>query len=235
MTALIIQIAPDRAVITTDTICIDTNGKPVRFTNKATVIPHLHMVVCHVGIRAPIAQWLHELEAWPCGQDVVAINAAAPKRLRRIWRKLEIDRTVNVSRDCAEIFHVGVSGGQVHGFRYSSKANFAPNVIEHGNTCTRPFVAPTDHAPEDPAKAISYYMHQQRDEARRQGLEHGIGGKIQLTEVSLAGIWATVLGEFDNYAESLELVTKHCTETYDRQFERRKWLLPVARWFGFAP
>ncbi len=181
MSAIIINLSPDYALVATDTLIVQMpDFRPAGFTEKARYWAEAKLIVAGTGLAGFSDFWLEWLMT---GQrafvDVVDLDAWAPAALAEMYRL----NTISTS-----VYHIGVStDGTIRGFRYSSEQNFESKPIPYGQTM-KPSAGPEPD--EDNPRSLEQLMLDQRaiQETLRPDDRVYIGGRIYLLDLQPDGI-----------------------------------------------
>ncbi|NLB60643.1 MAG: hypothetical protein GX806_06230 [Lentisphaerae bacterium] len=128
MSAIIINMSPEYALVATDTLVVKLpDYRPDGFTEKARLWPAAKMIVAGTGLAGFSDHWLDWLmSSAPVAADIEAVDKMAPETLLEMYRGCDQQTT---------IYHIGVAAdGLIKGFRYSSVELFSSQPIPCGQT-----------------------------------------------------------------------------------------------------
>jgi hypothetical protein len=211
MTSLIWHTEPEQALIAMDTLGTSTDGKPVIFTTKFYVVPHLRMVICSTG-AAFAGQWFIQVNDYMIVKGIDDLNSHAPKMLSSFWDLYKADYPLPAD-EAVTVYHIGFSEETdlIHSYTYRSTNGFISEPREYGLLYKPECAIPENYVfPQD----IKGLMEQQRKiEKTKPATERiCIGGEIYACQISREGIAIYPLGRFDDYDSDLDAILKNHTD-----------------------
>ena len=207
MSSIIFRVERSQVCVATDTLATSYDGKPLYFTNKAHIIPHLKMIIAGTGMARFLDRWLFSINNSPI-QGIDALDRKAPNNLPRIWGELKLQIPIpdNLS---TTVYHFGFSEvtGAIHAYAYRSENGFKSDRLKYGSGVNPRCAIPENF--EFPT-AIKGMMEEQR---RLQVLlpkneQVFVGGEIQIHHLMREGFNVYKLAEFDDYEEQKQAVYK---------------------------
>ncbi len=57
MSSLIVYTDQTQVLVVTDTLATHPDGRPVKFTTKAFIVPHLNLIMASTGIMGFLGRW----------------------------------------------------------------------------------------------------------------------------------------------------------------------------------
>ncbi len=180
MSAIIICISPEYALVATDTLVVRLpDFRPDGFTEKARLWAEAKIIVAGTGLAGFSDFWLDWLVNSGQGpMDIEALDMFAPAALLEMYRGSEQETTV---------YHVGIGAdGLMKGYRYSSTESFASRPIPYGQA-----VKPSAGAEPNPSRPrdIKQIMLDQKElQDRRPPAERvHIGGRMYIIDLKADG------------------------------------------------
>jgi hypothetical protein len=201
VSSLIFHTEETQALIATDTLAVLPNGRPLKFTTKAFVLPHLKLVVAGTGIARFLSRWFVRINDEMVVQDIDNLDYHAPRYLASVWPGFKQEFSVQDGLTTT-VYHFGFSEntGVIHSFAYRSANNFQSEPIAYGLGVKPECTIPENYSlPND----IRKMMDDQRSRERSQ--QHGqrlyIGGEIQIHHISKDGCAVYTLDRFEDYSQ----------------------------------
>jgi hypothetical protein len=201
MTSLIFFTDETQVLTATDTLATspDDKGRPLMFTTKAFIIPHLQLIMCGTGVGGFLGKWFIEVNDRMVVRDIDNLDYHTPKALGYLWQKFR-DEYFIPDYLTTTVYHFGFSemDGKIHNYVYRSVNNFISENILYGIG-----VKPICHPPENAGfpMIIKSLMDEQR--ALQQSLPKNervyIGGKIQVHHLTKAGFSVYILDQFEDF------------------------------------
>lgn len=198
MSAIIINLTPDFAHITTDTLVVGGDPlAPVGFTLKAKPWERMSMIVAGTGLFGFSDHWLTWADSSLHGMsDIDDVDLTMTTVLSEMYKGVSGSTTVY-------LFGVG-SDRQMKGFSYSSDLAFVSKPISYGQS-----VKPTAGPEPDPDsfRDLVQVMKAQRElqEAKPLDKRLHIGGEIRVLALDIDGAFShEVAYEFEDYQELIK-------------------------------
>lgn len=129
MSLLMFLHQEDDALIITDTLATDLEGKPLNFVDKCVAVPSMNLAVATTGYQQLMLRWVEQLRERVPARDIVMLDEHAPVALREIWAELQAEH--GPLSGTATVYHFGIDErtGRCRRFAYRSSADF---VSEEG-------------------------------------------------------------------------------------------------------
>ena len=130
MTALNFSITHEGIFVATDTL-VTRDGRPLMFTTKVLMLPHMDGFVSGTGSIALFQRWSHEiLSDGMVNMHVLDVNT--PDRLRKIWNEMS---DVERDNDPSDIYHLyyDPDEDQFGGFAYRCSNGFESEPLGYGD------------------------------------------------------------------------------------------------------
>ncbi|HDF2344055.1 TPA: hypothetical protein PC505_004076 [Morganella morganii] len=200
MSSLIFYTDDEQAVIATDTLAVTPDGKPYFFTNKATYVPTLNMVVSGLGLGTISAEWQDKVSHGLIYMDMDHLNSHASKYLLEMYK--EHQKRYGFGNDeSATIYHIGYSAkeGGYAAYAFRSTNNFQCERVPHG-TAAKP---DCDILEGNLFDLIPTMMQQQRSiqESIPQDQRIYIGGEVYAIHLTSGKAVYYRLAEFEDYRQ----------------------------------
>lgn len=131
MTSIVIFQSEREAVVAMDTLAIDHDRNPARYTTKAHYLPHLRTIVAGTGCGGFADDWYIEANKRMVVRNVETLNRLAPAKLRNLWARFRADYKVPESMTTT-VFHVGLSEdtGSIVAAQFHSADDFEPKPVD---------------------------------------------------------------------------------------------------------
>lgn len=201
MSSLIFFTNETRALVATDTLATSDKvcGAAFNFTSKASIIPHLRMIIAGTGCGGFCDRWLLQINSGMIVRGIDNLDFHAPSNLALLWsgykKKFAISDHATIS-----IFHFGFSEEDqtIHSYMYSSTNNFESKTVPYGLSGKPEFKCPK---PYELPKDFRFMMDSQRELQTSEAKENRIyiGGEIQLIRLEMDGFAVSSLGKFEDY------------------------------------
>src|SRR5205807_7567982 len=121
-----------QVIVATDTLATHPDGRPIKFTTKAFVVPHLNLIMACTGLMGFLGRWFVRVNDMVIAKGIDNLDYHAPRILSDLWQGCK--QELSIPEDLtASIYHFGISEntGLVHSYRYKSVENFRSDRIEH--------------------------------------------------------------------------------------------------------
>ncbi len=215
MTAFVIDIRRDKLSVAADTCgyLVGEVIKPVGFVSKVLAIPHLRAVLFGRGITAIGYRVGFDLMVSPQLQTIEAAAEALPGMLRRITEQYADEQGIEDHREI-QIFEAAFGGYSERDKRaklwtmYNYNGEYQPEEFPEGayGTVVMP-VLPAEFAlpPAAAALPLDKRMVAGMQAAKRYFEANGaaiVGGEVQITEATAAGVACRTVARFPDYAET---------------------------------
>jgi len=199
MSSLIFHTEPEQVFVAADTLATLEDGRPLMFTTKSFILPHLKMIICGTGLGGFLGQWFVEINDRMVVLDIDNLDYHTPKMLRKIWQD-EWGKYSN-SKLTTTVYHFGFSleEGIIHSYAYRSENNFKSEpLMEFGMR-----VKPRCNVPENYAlpNDIKKMMEEQRSIQCEclEGDRIHIGGEIIINHLTKDGYNVYTAEKFDDF------------------------------------
>jgi hypothetical protein len=201
MSSLIFHTEERQVLVATDTLATSPDGKPLMFTTKAFIIPHLRMVVVGTGAGGFLGKWFVQINDRMVVRDIDNLDYHTPDCLSTIWSEHKQEFSTVPNEITATIYHLGFSEetGLIRSYAYRSVNNFRSESLSQYGIRVKPecsvpegYILPTD---------IKKMMLQQRAIQSFLPKEERIyiGGEIQIHQLTEAGFAVVTLDKFEDY------------------------------------
>ncbi|OCJ22618.1 hypothetical protein [Serratia sp. 14-2641] len=139
MSSLIFYTQPDLAVVATDTLAVDSNGRPAFYTNKAAYIPTLRMIIAGVGVAGFSSQWAEHVSSRMLLSGIENLDCHAQDGLLSLWDDFKNAEAIDPESSTTTVYHIGFSEetGDVTVFAYRSTNSFMSERLGYG-TAVKP-------------------------------------------------------------------------------------------------
>ena len=130
MTALNFSITHEGIFLATDTL-VTRDGRPLTFTAKVLMLPHMDGFVTGTGSIALFQRWSHEI----LSEGMVhmhVLDVLAPDRLRKIWNEMSDEERDNGSADIYHLYY-DPDDDQFGGFAYRYSNDFESEPLGYGD------------------------------------------------------------------------------------------------------
>jgi hypothetical protein len=200
MSSLIVATDETQVIVATDTLATHPDGRPIKFTTKAFVVPHLNLIMASTGVMGFLGRWFVRVNDMVIAKGIDNLDYHAPGILSSLWegckQELSIPEDVTTS-----IYHFGISEstGVVHSYRYRSPENFRSDRIEPYGF----LVKPECQIPENITGPESFItmMDEQRliQSSKPKNERVYVGGEIHIHRLSQDGYQMSTLHRFEDY------------------------------------
>ncbi|HMG87052.1 MAG TPA: hypothetical protein VK574_15070 [Terracidiphilus sp.] len=208
MSSLIYHIAHDQVFVATDTLATSHEGKPVYFTSKVLILPHLNMLLAGTGRAGFLDRWIVAINGSPM-RDVDAVDREATNYLAAAWSLYQQQITEPSNLSTVTIYHFGFSetAGVIHAYAYRSENGFQSERLEYRTGVKPKCTVPENYRFPDDIKGM---MEEQRtiQALLPKNEQVFIGGEIQIHHLNQHGFNVYKLAEFDDYKEQKQAVYK---------------------------
>ena len=211
MTSIVMFLSEREALVVMDTLAIDFDGEPLRYTTKAHYLPHLRTIVAGTGCGGFACDWFVEANKRMVVRDVETLNRLAPKMLRELWDRFRKDYSVPADMTTT-VYHVGLSEetGEVVAAQFHSGHDFEPMAVE-GPLSFKPVCEPPREINEEGIGAFELaplIMQRQREEQAGKPPEEKvyIGGQAMALHLTEAGCAHFPLFDFPEYGAERDWV-----------------------------
>jgi hypothetical protein len=215
MTAFVIDIRRDRLSVGSDTCgyLVGEQIKPVGFVSKVAAIPHLRAVLFGRGITAIGYRAAFDVMVSPQHQTLEAAAAALPGILRQITETYADEQGIDDHREL-QVFEAVFGGYSLRDKRaklwtyYNYRDNYEVEEFPEGavGTVIMPVLPPEFALPPEAARLpLDKRMIAGMHAAKRYFDSNGaaiVGGEINVTEATAAGVACRTIGRFADYAQT---------------------------------
>jgi hypothetical protein len=215
MSSLIFHTDESQAYVATDTLGVSTDGRPLTFTTKAFIVPHLKLIVAGTGAGRFLGKWFVHINDHMIVRGIDHLDHHAPNVLATIWPGHQQEHSFQDVT--ATIYHFGFSEvtGMIHSFAYRSTNNFRSERIPYG-IGAKPECAFRENCafPSD----IRKLMDEQRTIQASQPKEKRIyiGGEIQIHHLMKDRFHVHTLDRFEDYARDEAAIYDNFRESKTR-------------------
>lgn len=211
MTSIVIFQSERDAVVAMDTLAIDQDRTPGRYTTKAHYLPHLRTIIAGTGCGGFADDWFAEVNKRLVIRDVLVLNELAPPMLRDLWGRFRSEYDLKESTTTT-IFHIGKEEetGRVVVCQFHSGNGFEPEALD-GSLAFKPVCPEPPELEQGDLGAFDLIlpiMEAQRAHEAEKPPERRvyIGGQIQVIHLSDDGCAYFNLHDFPEYEREREYV-----------------------------
>jgi hypothetical protein len=176
MTAAVFSIQPEQVIIAMDTLAMaGGSGKPIFYTTKFYILPHLQGVMFATGIGDLASKWFSQLERY-IARDIHHLDSFVTPALRMLGDEFGLNTNLTTT-----VYHVGYSEEETRyvAFAYRSTNFFASERFEYGLGIRPPVEASYPQViPDDFIDIIKKQKHD--DDLKPLSERVHIGGEVQL-------------------------------------------------------
>ena len=216
MTSLIFHTEKEMAFVVMDTLATSVNGEPFMFTTKSFPLPHLKMIICGTGMGGFISRWFLKINDGIVVKGIEDLAIHAPMILRGFWEDYKKNNPIdsNLTTTC---YHFGFSeyDDQIHSYAFRSQNQFIAEPLDYGCGIKPVVEIPEPYEfPTDIHKIMK--MQRESEEKKNKGERVYIGGEIQITHLTKAGIALYSLGQFEDFKDIESKIFKN----YDKNHRK---------------
>lgn len=200
MSSLIFFTDESQVLVATDTLATSPDGKPLKFTSKAFILPYLRLIIAGTGAGGFLGRWFVRINDRILVRGIDHLNYHAPGSLASMWPAF--NQEFGFADISTTVYHFGFSEetGSIHSFAYRSTNEFRSERLEpHGLRVKPECSVPDDYSlPRD----IREMMDDQRAIQASQPKDKRvyIGGEIEIHRLSKDGFEVYTLDRFEDYA-----------------------------------
>jgi hypothetical protein len=134
MSLLMFTLAPEGALVMTDTLATTPAGDPHLLVTKCGIVPHLNLVMAGTGVAQLTERWRNTVYSHMLCRDIDMLNVHAPAALRDIWMNAKDEFPDAVIDPSATVYHLGFSEPRREyvGYAYRSTNGFTPEEMGPG-------------------------------------------------------------------------------------------------------
>ena len=198
MSSLIIYTDEQQAFVATDTLAMSglNHTKPLMFTTKAFIVPHLRIILSGTGAGGFLGRWFIQVNDRMVVRDIDNLDYHTPQNLDTLWaaykKEFSIPDTVTTS-----VYHFGFScDGAIHSYEYHSGDGFTSNPLSHGVMFKPNCEIPGPY--EFPGDIKAMMVDQRRIEQASTNRVY-IGGEIIIHHLTKQGFNVYTLDRFDDF------------------------------------
>ncbi|MGA8761820.1 MAG: hypothetical protein WB562_02935 [Candidatus Sulfotelmatobacter sp.] len=206
MSSLIFWTDETQALVATDTLAVSPDGKPVRFTTKAFIVPHLRLIMAGTGAGGFLGRWFVQVNDNMLVRGIEHLDYHTPRILAAYWLRFKQEFSITDTNRTTTVYHFGFSEntGLIRTFAYRSANEFRSERVGYGLGYKPECRLPEGYQiPRD----IRRIMDDQREvqaASPTEGTRLYIGGEIMLHHISKSGFVAYPLDRFEDYATDEE-------------------------------
>ncbi|MFV1944145.1 hypothetical protein VPH49_25485 [Pseudomonas luteola] len=210
MSAIIIDLQPDRALIGTDTLIVSEYGTPIGFTSKAFLLPHINTVIAGTGIAGVSSSWFRYVNEVLRPTGIEGLHADTQVFLQMMFEGEFAPRWRWESMQSVTIYQIGRSevDGTFKGFAYCSQEYFEPKPLKVGRITMKPDMGLVKDYPDTGEDYVNLIEAMKLQKANQDAMPQGeglfIGGEICTIEMMPLGNIVRTIHRFDDYDQSLE-------------------------------
>lgn len=204
MSSLIFFTDPDQAVVATDTLACDTDGRPGMLVDKAFIVRHLRMIIAGTGAAGFAERWCLRVNTRMVVRDIDVLAEMATPHLRELWDEYRDSHDVPHDQTTT-VYQFGFAeDDQMRAYAFRSTNGFEAEALPHA-LGVKP---PCDTG--DPSVPFPDRFRVIMDEQRRTQAEvplaervH-IGGEVHVIHLTRDGFTTFVHSQFEEYEEVRE-------------------------------
>jgi hypothetical protein len=212
MSSLIFDVGEKHALVATDSLVVNSTGRPHRFTSKARYLPHIHTIIAATGIDGLLGRFQFAAGDLFALRGIDHLNELAPTALAALWADVTASNAPippELGNLTTTVYMFGFSEvtGLIHCYVYRSASGFKSERLQYG----------LHGKPEwnhDPKMDLMAIMRSQREiQAQTPAGEMPlyIGGEIQvhdLTEKEMGerGCSVYTAARFDDYEDEARVI-----------------------------
>lgn len=192
----------------TDTLAVSPDGRPLCFTTKALILPHLKMIVAGTGAGGFLDRWYLQTNSRMAVRGIDHLNYHAPSNLSAIWSGYKEEFSVP-EKLTTTVYHFGFSEvtGLIHSYAYRSTNSFQSELLPYGLAVKPACTVPSDpRLPDDIRKMMDEQRSTEASKTLSQRLY--IGGEIQVHHLTKEGFAVYTLDRFDDYGRDEQIIYK---------------------------
>jgi hypothetical protein len=210
MSSLIYFTQEQQVFVATDTLAVSPDGKPLMFTTKTLIVPHLQMMMAGTGAGGFLDRWFVQVNRMVVA-GIDNLNYHTPKSLADLWLKFKEENGSIPDGLTTTVYHFGFSEttDRIHAYAYRSENAFVSEPLKYclgvKPECTVPdnFELPRDiRTMMDGQRAI------QRSFPSKKRIY--IGGEIQIHHLMRAGFNVYRLDRFDDFVDDARTMFERC-------------------------
>jgi hypothetical protein len=199
LSSIIFHTEASQVLVATDTLATSPDGKPLKFTTKAFVVPHLRMIIAGTGAGGFLDTWFMQINTSMVVRGIQNLNHHAPHSLAVIWSGYK--QQFPLLKDfTATVYHFGFceESTLIQSFAYRSDRGFASELLPYGLAVKPQCDVPENYRVPDDIKGMM--VHQRSVQKLRPKNERvHIGGEIQIHHLSKTGFSIYTLDRFDDF------------------------------------
>jgi len=199
MSSLIFFTDTTQALVATDTLGVSPDGRPLRFTTKAFIVPHLKLIIAGTGAGGFLGKWFVRVNDDFVVKGIDNLDYHTPSALATLWQGFK--QQFSIEDITATIYHFGFSEttGLIRSFAYRSTNDFRSEPIGYGLGFKPECPVPENYQlPGDIRKMMDDQRTIQASQPKDKRLY--IGGEIMIHHLSRDGFSAYPLYRFEDYA-----------------------------------
>lgn len=206
MSSIIFHIEENQVFVATDTLATSHEGKPVYFTSKALILPHLKMIIAGTGRAGFLDWWFVGINGSPI-RDIDALDRETTNNLATMWSKYDHQVAAPHKITTTTVYHFGFSDttNVIRAYAYRSENGFQSELLRYGTAVKPECAVPQNYRfPND----ITAMMDEQRtiQSEKTDGQRIYIGGEIQIHHLTRDGFNIYRLAEFEDYSQQKQIV-----------------------------
>jgi len=207
MSSLVFQTEEQQVFVATDTLAVTPSGRPLTFTSKALILPHLRMIVAGTGSGGFLDRWFVYINSRMRVLGIDNLNQHTTSNLIPGWEAQKKEFSLPVSATTT-VYHFGFSEntGRIRSYAYRSENQFLPEELGYGFGIKPPCSIPDAYElPRDLRKMM--------DEQRRAELSKPdgetriyIGGEIIVHHLTANGFMVYPFDRFEDYDSDRRII-----------------------------
>ena len=185
MSLLMFLHEDDGALVITDTLATDHEGKPLNFVDKCVAVPAMNLVIATTGYQQLMLLWIDRLRERVQARDITMLDEHAPEALREIWAELQAEH--GPLPGTATIYHFGIDErtGLCRRIAYRSADDFVSDEGKAPAFGVKP--EPVDGSRQEGLSDAELIEFARKIRRQQDELPEGriyIGGDLMFTELS---------------------------------------------------
>ena len=208
LSSLIFYTDEAQAYVATDTLAVASHDvRPVSFTTKALIVPHLKMIIAGTGVGGFLDQWFVQLNGGVVTTGIDNVNEHTPRNLASIWAR-HIQQ-VGDSGQTTTVYHFGFSErtGLIHSYAYRSDSAFQSERLVYGLAVKPDCPIPEPFSLPDNIRAMMDCQRKIQARLPKHARVY-IGGEIQIHHLTKDGYRVFTHGKFKDYARHQKIMLK---------------------------
>lgn len=207
MSSLIFQTEEQQVFVATDTLAVSPDGRPLTFTSKALILPHLRMIVAGTGSGGFLDRWFVHVNSRMRVLGIDHLNQYTTQNLVAGWEAQKKEFSLPSSATTT-VYHFGFSEstGKIRSYAYRSENQFVPEELGYGFGIKPPCPVPDAY---DLPKDVRTMMDEQRrvERSKPEGETRiYVGGEIIVHHLTVDGFMVYPFDRFEDYDTDARII-----------------------------